>query len=160
MSQPPESVRFSQRLRAARLERDLDQQEVADALEVSLATYGKWERMVTQPKAVEIGRLARLLDVSADYLLGLTDHPQGLRVGTLIVDQHALERFRLAPRAEDAAKVINRSKSFLSFANKVPEGARVITPEQYRELLRSLIPVFRRHGLTPPKEVNDESSAG
>ena len=42
MTETPEAVRFAQRLRSARVEKGLDQQEVADVLSVSLATYGKW----------------------------------------------------------------------------------------------------------------------
>lgn len=53
------------------------QQALADALEVAQSTVANWERGRREPNYTTTVRLAQLLEVSTDYLLGLTDQPQG-----------------------------------------------------------------------------------
>ena len=62
---------FSDTLRAARQEKGLTQQEVARVLEVDKTTYSGYETGRRQPDVGKLQRLARLLELSGDQLLGL-----------------------------------------------------------------------------------------
>lgn len=52
------------------------QQALADALGVAQSTVANWERGRREPNYATTVRLARLLGVTTDYLLGLSDQPQ------------------------------------------------------------------------------------
>ncbi len=66
---------FSQRLKALRKERGLTQKDLAALLEMSQQAIAKWESGRSTPDPSTLARLAGLLDVSADCLLGV-DAPQ------------------------------------------------------------------------------------
>lgn len=57
------------RLKTAREQKGLTQQEVATKFDVNKATVSAWETGAGAPDAVRLRRLARLYDVSADALL-------------------------------------------------------------------------------------------
>ena len=61
---------FSERVRALRMKRGMTQQNMADALDVSLNAYQKYEQAERFPPFEKLGRLCDLLGCSADYLLG------------------------------------------------------------------------------------------
>lgn len=52
------------------------QQALADALGVAQSTVANWERGRREPNYATTVRLAQLLGVSTDYLLGLSDQPR------------------------------------------------------------------------------------
>jgi transcriptional regulator with XRE-family HTH domain len=60
-----------QRIAAARKKLGMTQDNVTRALEVSSAQMSKWERGEQMPSCGNIAALAKILHVSADYLLGL-----------------------------------------------------------------------------------------
>lgn len=62
---------FSQRLKALRKERSLTQKDLAALLEMSQQAIAKWESGRSTPDPSTLARLAGLLDVSADCLLGV-----------------------------------------------------------------------------------------
>lgn len=64
---------FAERLTDLRKEKQLSQAMLARQLGVSSAVICYWETDRSEPTAVNIVKLARFFDVSADYLLGLTD---------------------------------------------------------------------------------------
>lgn len=64
---------FGKRLRDTRMSYGLTQQQVADHLGLSLRVYQGYEQGVRRPKFEALIDICRLLNVSADYLLGLTD---------------------------------------------------------------------------------------
>lgn len=57
-------------IKELRMERDLSQQKLAEAIGVSQKAIDYWERSVNEPKASYIVRLADFFEVSCDYLLG------------------------------------------------------------------------------------------
>lgn len=69
--EPLDPVRrgIGQRLKTAREQKGLTQQEVATKFDVNKATVSAWETGAGAPDAVRLRRLARLYDVSADALL-------------------------------------------------------------------------------------------
>ena len=64
---------FSERLMELRKERGLSQATIAKDLGVSLGIICCWETNKSDPTAHNIVKLTRYFNVTADYLLGLTD---------------------------------------------------------------------------------------
>ena len=64
---------FSERLKELREEKHLTQQELADKVGISRVGYGYWEKGKREPNFKKLILLAKYLDVSTDYLLGLTN---------------------------------------------------------------------------------------
>lgn len=72
-----ERMTFGIRLRELRENEGYhSQQALADALGVAQSTVANWERGRREPNYATTVRLARLLGVTTDYLLGLSDQPQ------------------------------------------------------------------------------------
>ena len=64
---------FAYRLTALRQEKNISQQQLAEAIGVSASAIGFWETGTNEPKASYLLRLAKYFHVSSDYLLGLED---------------------------------------------------------------------------------------
>jgi len=65
---------FCKRLRELRLEKELKQSDVAKNMNVVFGTISNWERGKSFPNIEELKNLADYFNVSADYLLGRTEH--------------------------------------------------------------------------------------
>ncbi|HWQ70976.1 MAG TPA: helix-turn-helix transcriptional regulator [Desulfitobacteriaceae bacterium] len=63
-----------QRLRDLREDRDLNQQTLADLLNVNQTTYSRYESGTLDIPSVSLIKLAKFYGTSIDYLLGLTDN--------------------------------------------------------------------------------------
>ena len=66
---------FSSRLKVCRQSKDMLQSHVAEKIGVARSTYAMYERGEREPNVDTIADLAKLFEVSADYLLGLVDDP-------------------------------------------------------------------------------------
>lgn len=66
-------VKISKRLKELRKAKTLNQREIAKAIGVSQNSYCLWETGRTYPTPENLMELCKYFDVSADYLLGLTD---------------------------------------------------------------------------------------
>ena len=64
---------FSVRLREVMNIRDVPTKELAAELRMSREAVGQWRRGVCEPSFEMLADICRELDVSADYLLGITD---------------------------------------------------------------------------------------
>lgn len=64
--------RFSERLREARKAVGLTQQQVADKIEMTASGYNQYELARRDPSIPTLIKIARILNRSADWLLGLT----------------------------------------------------------------------------------------
>lgn len=64
---------FSDRLKELRMQKGITQAKFASIFKVSTGAIGNWEAGNRQPDYEMLQRLANYFDVSADYLLGLTD---------------------------------------------------------------------------------------
>lgn len=60
---------FCQRLQKARKNADLTQEKVAKALNIKRSTLAGYETGVAQPSLETLGRLAKLYDVSVDWII-------------------------------------------------------------------------------------------
>ena len=70
------SREIGRRIRQARRVSGLNQQEVEAAIGKAKNAVSRWERAEVQIDATDLGKLARLFTVSADWLLGIDDEPE------------------------------------------------------------------------------------
>ncbi|MCL2862110.1 MAG: helix-turn-helix transcriptional regulator [Firmicutes bacterium] len=66
-------LKFAQRLRELRLEKNLTQVELSKEVDISQSGITHWENEKRIPNALVIIAFAKFFDVTSDYLLGLTD---------------------------------------------------------------------------------------
>jgi len=64
---------FADRLATVRKERGFSQAQVRQRLELKGDAYGRYERGEVKPSIEMAAQIAQALDVSLDYLVGLTD---------------------------------------------------------------------------------------
>lgn len=65
--------KFCCRIKELRLEKGFTQKELARKLNTTNSAVCDWEKGRTQPDLQTLASIATLFDVSADYLLGLSD---------------------------------------------------------------------------------------
>ena len=75
------SKNFGIKLRYCRKERGLTTTAAADALGVTQPAWNQWELGLREPKLEVLANIARLLDCSADWLLGLKDKSPTVSAG-------------------------------------------------------------------------------
>ncbi len=71
---------FPQRLRTTREQLNLSQHELSRLCGLSINQISRYELGMREPTSASLVRIARVLNVSMDYLVGLTDDPHGLLV--------------------------------------------------------------------------------
>lgn len=89
---------FSNRLKDLRIQKGLKQKEIANALGFTTATYNRYEKGVSMPKADNILALANFFDVSPDFLL------YGSNYNTSQKKQHNNNLLELYPTVENIEK--------------------------------------------------------
>ena len=95
------------RLKNYRLKRDLTQEQLALELGTDKKAVSRWESGQYSPNLETLIEISRILNVSADYLLGLSDNPTPqTRVDNLTEDE--LEVINAMRRGDDkeAIKII------------------------------------------------------
>ncbi len=71
---------FNDRLRSARIFRGYTLQKTADALDLALRTYQKYEGGDREPNLSLLAKMADFFNVPADFLLGRDDYLKSLGV--------------------------------------------------------------------------------
>lgn len=66
-------MKFSEKLKNLREEKELSQKELADALNINQTTVSTWELGKKYPDFFNIIALAKFFEVTAGYLLGLEE---------------------------------------------------------------------------------------
>ena len=69
---------LSERLLHIKAERKLLQKDIASHNDIALRTYQGYEKGEYDPSTATLIKLCRYFNVSADYLLGLSDEPKPL----------------------------------------------------------------------------------
>ena len=67
-------MNYIRRIRDLREDRDLTQREIAEILGTSQTMYARYERGANELPIHHLITLCRFYGVSADYILGFTDH--------------------------------------------------------------------------------------
>ena len=82
---------LSDRIKTTRELRKLSQQDLADRTGISVRQILRYENGDSDPTAAVLSRIARELEVSADYLLGFVDNPtEHVREEDLTPDEREL----------------------------------------------------------------------
>ena len=85
-----------ERIRKARKSSGLSQHQLADSLGLSFMTIRRWESGEVSPRIDEIQKIAKVLDTSAEYLLGFSNNPK-----TIETHQNISNVLALADKAAD-----------------------------------------------------------
>ncbi|MBQ8546082.1 MAG: helix-turn-helix transcriptional regulator [Clostridia bacterium] len=64
-------MNVGEKIRAAREDLDLSQEDVARQIPMSQSGYSKIERSVQEPSLTQLRRICQILNISADFLLSL-----------------------------------------------------------------------------------------
>lgn len=67
-------MEFSERLKTLRKQVQLTQVDVAEKLGISQPAYASWERGIKKPTQENLVKIAQILNVSVDYLVGNSDY--------------------------------------------------------------------------------------
>ncbi len=68
------SMKFCERLKELRIEKNIGQVELAQQIGVSKGTISLWENGLREPTLSNIVNLAKFFGVTTDNLIGLTDY--------------------------------------------------------------------------------------
>lgn len=95
------------RIRLAREQLRYTQEDLAEKLEIAVLQINRYENNKTTPSGDIVRKLAEVLHVSSDYLLGLTDEPTPAHLDESLKprERAALSAWRRGDRFE-AIKVI------------------------------------------------------
>lgn len=66
-------IKFPERLRELRIEKNMSRKDLADLLYVNLRTISYWELGQRECNLEQLSNIAQIFGVSTDYLLGLED---------------------------------------------------------------------------------------
>lgn len=64
-------MNIGEKIRNAREDLDLSQEEVASQIPMSQSGYSKIERNVQEPSIMQLRRICQILNISADFLLSI-----------------------------------------------------------------------------------------
>ena len=95
---------FSQTMSALRKQRRLNQRKVAADLNISQALLSHYETGAREPGLDFVCRACKYYNVSADYLLGLSDRPDGADRAMEVLSALTAELKTLTGHAEDSLK--------------------------------------------------------
>lgn len=65
--------KFGERVKKLRIENNLSQEKLAQALSVTRSAVNDWENRETETNFVTLIKIAQIFNVTTDYLLGLVD---------------------------------------------------------------------------------------
>jgi transcriptional regulator with XRE-family HTH domain len=95
------------RLQSVRVKRGYTQESLAEELGIEKKQISRWETGNTIPGSDKLGQIARILNVSTDYLLGLSDDPTPhMRVDNLTEDERAVLNAMRSGDDKEAIKII------------------------------------------------------
>lgn len=72
-------MNYKEILKALREDRDITQKEIADVLGVKQSAISKYEQGIREYKIEDLIKLCKFYNVSADYILGLTNEYRRLK---------------------------------------------------------------------------------
>lgn len=106
------------RLRAVREQHGLTQEELAQRIGLSRSQIQRLEKGGSEPSTETIANLAHALDVSMEYLLGLSEKPNGIREPRILSDGET--RLLDAYRTGDVYRILHVLITDEEFKDKHP----------------------------------------
>jgi len=97
---------FPSRLKIARESIGATQKEIAEILKIATSTYTNYEAGRSEPNIESIARLARMFEVSVDWLFGLTNESY---IGSLKQAKEEIERRKMLEKLERQAKLSKKA---------------------------------------------------
>lgn len=95
------------RLKESRLKSHLTQEELAQKLNTDKVQISRWERGEALPRAETLVDLSRILSVSVDYLLGISEEPTiRVRVDNLSAEEMGIISALRGGQPNDAIRII------------------------------------------------------
>jgi len=96
------------RLRDVRMRLKMTQASLGEMLSTDARQIWRWENGESDPTGETLGKLAQMLDVSADYLLGLTDDPTPANHGPGLntLELKVVEALRRGDRLEAVRAIV------------------------------------------------------
>lgn len=129
---------LGKRLRELRKEKKKTLNQVAKELNISLSALAMYERDERIPPTDKLHFLADYYDVSVDYLLGRTDHPQGN------VSDYDLATSLTVRNKQKEPKEPASLEEFLQQQEVMFDGVPM-TDEEKESVLQALRILWRRH---------------
>jgi transcriptional regulator with XRE-family HTH domain len=101
------------RFRDLRLRSNLTHEELAEMLGLGVAQIWRYENGKTDPSGTILSRIASAFNVSADYLLGLTDDPDpSLKVDNLTLrEKQVLQAMRRGEYMETIKVIVSEAET-------------------------------------------------
>lgn len=100
-----------ERLREARLKNHLTQAELAEKLNTENNQISRWEQGHKVPRGERLAEIAQVLNVSVDYLLGISDEPTiRVRIENVTLEEMAILSALRNGEREEAIKIIVNSE--------------------------------------------------
>ncbi|MBR2480319.1 MAG: helix-turn-helix transcriptional regulator [Clostridia bacterium] len=65
---------LAKNLKQIRLEKNLSQKDVSNALNIAVSTYANWEQGRRDPSLEDLVKITNYLEVSSDFLLGREEY--------------------------------------------------------------------------------------
>ncbi len=94
---------LDKRLKQARKNKNLSQQELAEVSNVHYSNIGRYERGDAKPSAEVLNRIAKVLEVSPDYLMNGTIED---KAESDIKDNELLIQFKKIDKMPDSKKIL------------------------------------------------------
>jgi transcriptional regulator with XRE-family HTH domain len=92
------------------------QQEIADKLGISRARYSHYENEHVEPDNELLSNIAELFNVSADYLLGISDNPRLSGQEEQLVNERVRELFETLQTIPDKQRRKELEEEVLAYA--------------------------------------------
>lgn len=101
-----------ERLRSLRLQKGFTQDELADQIDSSQRMIGRYESGDVDPTSDVVIRMSKFFEVTADWLLGLTDDPYGEMTEDDLspMEKKLLAAFRAGRIVEAMAVIVDQAK--------------------------------------------------
>ncbi len=123
------------RLREARKAAGLSSFHAAgDASGISAHTIKSYEYAKFSPSATNIATLSKTYGVSADWLLGLAEHPSGMPVGQALIDEDTAAAVLAAEDESELVDLLQWDPSMVLCIIEVPPSARVASLQDALDL--------------------------
>jgi len=136
-------MHYGERLKALRSTMGLSQQELAHKLNINRSTYARYELGQTQPDFETLQKIADFFNVTVDYLLGRSDHPNEPEWGKAL---HKLTETDVAKRMDELREDLQNDKENLSFSGEP------LSEEAIESLLEAL--EYARRQITRINNIN------